>query len=253
MTILAELKKPFNLLSTAIAVLSLLLSVYFYYESLQKREPYYLPHQSSQIYSKAVASPKITVIDGDGKPVSGDIHVLEVSFWNNGRLPIEPVDVRTPIFVEFPEGYRLLDSKIVRENKPTITAFKLSEVKSEMSSAPRVRLEWAHLDPGLGGRLQFIYVGNANPTLRVSGDILDAEILNGSGILKRVATEWGRAAILLALLFAALVLVDSIEVKQLPNRSKSVAALFALVKLIAVVGFLILVFWVLAVPKTAPV
>jgi len=150
MTILAELKKPFNLLSTAIAVLSLLLSVYFYYESLQKREPYYLPHQSSQIYSKAVASPKITVIDGDGKPVSGDIHVLEVSFWNNGRLPIEPVDVRTPIFVEFPEGYRLLDSKIVRENKPTITAFKLSEVKSEMSSAPRVRLEWAHLDPGLG-------------------------------------------------------------------------------------------------------
>jgi hypothetical protein len=251
MTILAEIKKPFNLLSTAIAVLSLLLSVYFYFESLQKREPYYLPHRSSQIYSKTVASPKITVVDVDGKPVTGNIHVLEVSFWNNGKLPIEPADVRTPIFIEFPAGSRLLDSKVVRENKPAITAFKLSEAKAD--PPPRVRLEWAHLDPGLGARLQFIYVGDADPTLKVSGDILDAEILNGAGLLKRVATEWVRAAVLLALLVAALALVHSIEIKQLPNRSKSVAALFALVKLIAVVGFVILVFWVLAVPKTAPV
>ena len=253
MTILAELKKPFNLLSTAIAFLSLLLSVYFYFESLQKREPYYLPHQSSQIFSKAVASPKITVIDGAGKPVGGDIHVMEVSFWNNGKLPIEPLDVRTPVFFEFPAGYRLLDSKVVRENKPAITAFKLSESQTSDSFAPRVRLEWAHLDPSLGARLQFIYVGNANPTLKITGDILDAEILDGSGLLKRVTTEWVRALVLLALFVAALALVDSVEIKHLPNRSKNAAAMFALTKLVAVVGFVILVFWLLAVPKTAPV
>ena len=253
MTVLDELKKPFNLLSTAIAVFSLLLSVYFYFESLQRREPYYLPYQSAQIYNKAVASPKITVIDSTGKPVSGDIHVLEVSFWNNGKLPIEPSDVRTPIVFEFPNGYRLLDSKVVHENKPAITAFMLFELPISENSSPRIKLEWAHLDPGLGARIQFIYVGEANPELKINGDILDAEIKNGSGLLKRILPEWVRLFVLVVLCMVGLILVNSVEVKQTPNRSRKFVLVSALVKLIVILGCVVLVFWLLAVPKIAPI
>lgn len=253
MTVLAELKKPFNLLSTAIAVLSLLLSVHFYLESLQRREPYYLAYQSAQIYNKAVASPKITVIDSAGKPVSGDIHVLEVSFWNNGKLPIEPSEVRTPIIFEFPDGYRLLESKVVRENKPAITSFTLFELPISEASSPRVKLEWTHLDPGLGARLQFIYVGEANPELKINWNILDAEIKNGSGLLKRMLPESVRVIFLMVLCAVAIILVESIEVKQTLNRSKRFVLVSALVKLLIILGCLTLVFWLVAIPKIAPI
>lgn len=252
MTVLEELKKPFNLLSTVIAVLSIMLSVYFYLESLQKREPYYLLHSSSQIYTKAVSSPKITVIDSAGKPVEGDIHVLELSFWNNGKLSIELADVRTPVFIEFPSGYRLLDSKVVRESKPAVSAFKMSELQPNGAS-PRVQLQWAHLDPALGARLQFIYVGEANPKLSFKGDILDAEILDGSGLLKRVGAKWVSFVALIAILFVGTGLVQSVEIRHRPNGSKWLAAAFAITKLVAIVGFMALTFWLLFAPKSAPV
>ena len=219
LTVLDDLKKPFNLLSMVIAVLGILMGVYFYLESRQRREPYYLLHQSSQIYSKAVTSPKITVIDSLGKAVSGNIHVLELSFWNAGKLSIEPPDVRTPIFLEFPEGYRLLDFNVVRQNKPAVTAFKLSELPTDNASQPRVRLDWAHLDPGLGARLQFIYVGDANPKLRFKGDILDAEILDASAVLDRTAAGWLVMAAVMAILITGVFLMISIEVRHQPNKS----------------------------------
>ena len=51
MTLIEDLKKPFNLLSTFIAVVSLLLSLYFYFEAQQKREPVFIQHESSQIFN----------------------------------------------------------------------------------------------------------------------------------------------------------------------------------------------------------
>ena len=252
MTVIEELKKPFNLLSTVIAVLSLLLSVYFYFEWLQKREPYYLLHKSSQIYNKAVSSPNITVADSSGRTVSGNIHVLELSFWNNGKIPIEPADVRTPVFIEFPEGYRLLDFKVALENKPAVTAFKVSEVLP-VGNSPQIQLQWAHLDPGLGARIQFIYVGEANPLLTFGGDILDAEILDGTALLRRVGNEWTRLIAFSAIFSVGTIFVNSIEIRGKSSSSKFIAGMIVIVKILASVGFVAFSLWLLFIPKSAPV
>lgn len=253
MTFLSELKKPFNLVSTVIAVFSILLSIYLYFESLQKREPYYLQHPSSQIYNKSVISPKITVIDNIGKPVVGDIHVVELSFWNNGKTPIEPSDVRTPIFLEFPDGYRLLDSKIVKENKPAVSGFKISDIPSNDSNAPRVKLEWSHLDPGLGARLQFIYVGEAKPKLKFKGDILDSEILDGSSFLEKIQSQWARVITLMVLLIFGALLLPSIAMKYSPNSSKLALVIFSAATWIASIGFVGFLAWILIAPKSVPI
>jgi hypothetical protein len=253
MTFLSELKKPFNLVSTVIAIFSILLSIYFYFESLQKREPYYLQHPSSQIYNKAVISPKITVIDNVGKPVIGDVHVVELSFWNNGKTAIEPSDVRTPIFLEFPDGYRLLDSKVVKENKPAVTAFKISDIPPSETNAPRVKLEWMHLDPGLGARLQFIYVGESKPKLKFRGDILDAEILDGSGFLAKDTSGWiGAVAIVGIILFSVFVLPNFFY-RYIPNRSSLISAALGVSSLVVSLGFGIFIIWLLLVSKSVPI
>lgn len=252
MTVLEELKKPFNLLSTVIAVLSILLSIYFYFESLQKREPYYLIYSSSQIYSKAISSSKINVIDSAGKPVDGEIHVVELSFWNNGKLSIEPTDVRTPVFIEFPAGLRLLESKVVRESKPAVSAFKLSELQPNGASS-RVQLQWSHLDPSLGARLQFIYVGDANPKLAFKGDILDAEILDGSSRTKRVGAEWLNAVAACVVIFAGMFLINAIKVSSEPNVSPWLSLTFVLIKFLMIIGAMGVVLSFFVAVKSAPV
>lgn len=256
MTFFAELKKPFNLVSTVIAIFSILLSIYFYFESLQKREPYYVQHPSSQIFNKSVSSPKITVIDNVGKPVIGDVYVVELSFWNNGKTSIEPSDVRTPVFLEFPNGYRLLDSKVVKENKPAVTAFKISDMPPSETDAPRVKLEWTHLDPGLGARLQFIYVGEAKPELKFKGDILDTEILDGSGLSVRAEKKISKWLVLsiLTISFVALIATPVICRRYMANYySKLVIEIAALLSTVVMVGIVMFMVWLLIVPKNTPI
>ncbi len=253
MQLLDELKKPFNLLNVAIAVGSLLLSVYFYFESRQKREPVFIAHTTSQIFNKSNATPKLRLLDQAGKPIGGDVHVLEVSFWNHGRQPIEAVDIRTPVFIEFPSKTQILEYSVVRQNKPEITALRLIDSTSQQIDRPRVGIQWSHLDPGLGARLQFIYVGDKNPPISFGGDILDAEIENGASPLDRIG---GAAA---TSFLAALVGVLSTEIFKsskkrvqvdLPKwRRRLTIALLSLI----VYGTAFLIFWLIFIGKSAPV
>jgi hypothetical protein len=253
MSFFEDIKKPINLLSIILAVLSLILSVYFYLASVQRREPYYLAHATSHIVSKTVVSPNFTVVDATGEKIAGDIHVLEVSFWNGGRLGIEPQDVRTPVFVEFPPGTRLLDAKVSKENKPAISQVRIIEMPSKPGSAPRVALNWFHLDPGLGARLQFIYVGEPNAPAAIRGDILDADIEDASGRLNRVASGWVRTATLLALAVASQILPDLVKIQLRSTASLWLWLSVACGKRIVIWVPLAAVGWFLFASKSPPV
>ncbi len=253
MHLIEEIRKPFNLLNVGIAVVSLLLSVYFYFESRQKREPVYLSRPTSQIYNKANATPKLRLVDQAGSPIDGNVHILEVSFWNHGRQPIEAADARTPVYIEFPPQTRLLEYSIVRQNKPSITDFKLTELPSQSTDRPRIGLQWTHLDPGLGARLQFIYVGDKNPPIAFGGDILDAEITDGASVVDRFG---GSTAISI---LAALVGAITTELFKATNKRVQTALpkwrrrLTLLMLFILVYGSAGLVFWLLFMGKSAPV
>lgn len=252
MSFFADIKRPFNLVSTVIALLSILLSVYFYLASVQKREPRYLISTSSQIFSKTVSSPKITVVDSVGKAVSGDIHVVEVSFWNDGKLPIEPADVRTPVIVELPGGSRMLDSKIAKENKPAVSAFTLVEL-STSSGAPQVQIGWKHFDPGTGVRLQFIYVGDANPKLTIKGDILDAEIMDGKSVVERFAPKWVIVLVALTLFIASIIYATPLSKRIGAGRSQQIVLLIDFVITLVFSAAVTTGLWFLVSPRVPPV
>lgn len=253
MPLFEDLKKPFNLLNVAIAVASLLLSIYFYFESRQKREPAFIAHPTSQIFNKATATPKLRLLDQAGSPIEGDVHVLEVSFWNHGRQPIEAGDIRTPVYVQFSPKTRVLEYSINRQNKPEITEFKLSEVSPQSPEGPRIGIQWSHLDPGLGARLQFIYVGEKNPNISFRGDILDAEIVDGASLVGRLG---GTTAISILAAFVGALTTEIFKSTKrrvpadLPKwrRRLTVALLFLLVY-----GAAVLLFWLLFTGKSAPV
>lgn len=179
-----DLKRPFNLVSTVIAVVSLLLSIYFYFEAKQRREPYYVVHPTNQIYSKSNPSPKIRLLDDQGASIPEDVYLLEVSFWNNGRLAIEAADVRVPVLLEMRGATRILDATVARENVGAVSEFRIARI-NHTSNPKSIEIQWKHLDPGLGARIQIIYSGNAQPEIAFSGRILDASIENGAGPIGR--------------------------------------------------------------------
>lgn len=253
MQLIEEIRKPYNLLNVGIAVVSILLSVYFYFESRQKREPVYLSRPTSQIYNQANATPKLRLIDQAGRPIDGNVHVLEVSFWNHGRQPIEAADARTPIYIEFPPQTRLLEYSIVRQNKPSITDFKLTELPPRTKDRPRIALQWVHLDPGLGARLQFIYVGDKNPPITFVGDILDAEITDGASAVDRFGGT-PALAILAALLGAITSELFKVTKKRIQTALPKWRRLLTLLLLFVLVyGSAMLVFWLFFMGKSAPV
>lgn len=251
--LLQDLKQPYNAFTTAVALIGVLLSIYFYIESIQKREPYYLAQPSTQIYTKSVTSPKFTVVDSTGKTVDGDIHVLEVSLWNDGRVPIEPSDVRQPVYIEFPQNFRILDSTVVKENKPYVSKVHLTVHPDVPGQEKRIGIAWEHLDPGVGARMQFIYVGSSNPPIKFHGDILDSEIRNAEGLLKRVANESIRSGVAATIVFIAIFLIDLIKIRRIPQTSRLLMIGIGISKMVFTIGFAALMFWLLFIPKSAPV
>ena len=252
MSLLDELKKPYNLFTTLFSVGALAVSVYITYASIQKREPLFFVRSQSQIVNAKVSSPKFRVVDSDGSPVEGDIHVLELSFWNSGRLPIEPSDIRTPVAIRFPQGHRILDALVVAQTKPQVTNFAVSVPVKQDSAGPRVDLTWAHLDPGLGARLQVIFAGKALAEVSFEGDILDAEIENAHSPLRRNTNELTRAFLCFLVLVGSWGL-GSVVFSRIYLRSRLLEALLLLPKAAIFVGLPAFGMWLLFAPKSAPI
>jgi hypothetical protein len=250
MLIFDELKRPFNAFTTAMAAVGIALSIYFGLESRQKREPYFIAHETSQIYNKKNPSPKLNLIDQSGTKIDGDVHVIEVSFWNKGRQSIEPSDIRTPILMEFPAGTHILDFSVVRQNKPDITQFRLLDAPTKEASQSQLSLQWLHLDPGLGAHLQVIYIGEKNPNLVFKGDILDAEIANGAALIE----YHGFGRIVTIIFSFALASIASYLVEAAGKRvPASKSPVWKLLYSLAICAPLALFTWFLLIRDTAPV
>ena len=253
MTLLEDIKRPFNLLSTAIAIVSLALSIYFYFETLQRREPFYLQHETTQIFNRSSSSQNLRLTDATGKQIDADVHLLEISLWNHGRQPIEAADIRTPVYLELAGENRIIDFSVARDLKPQISKMKVTAVPSADGSLKRLQVSWDHLDPGLGARVQIIYTGSKAPEVKFGGDILDAEIKNGASPLSRLVGA-NLATILSAALGALISESGRQTVKQVPQtlpklRRRITKLLFVL----AAYGVGALLFWLLLVGKSAPV
>jgi ABC-type dipeptide/oligopeptide/nickel transport system permease subunit len=253
MTLLDDIRRPFNLLSTVIAVVSLALSIYFYFEAQQKREPYYIVKETSQIFNTANATPNLRLIDKNGNRINGDVHLLEVSFWNGGRQTIESHDARTPIYLELPVDTRIIDFSISKENKPDISRFKLSPAVGDQAEPQKLFIEWQHLDPGLGAKIQVIYVGQRNPKLIFGGDILDSEIRDGSSLANRLLGS-ALSTLVAAVLGALVSQVVGYAVKRVPASLPQWRRRLTKIIVAAILyGPMAVLLWLLFTGKSSPV
>ncbi|MGQ4661632.1 hypothetical protein [Lysobacter sp. F6437] len=187
MSLSEELKKPYNLLSTAIGVFGILLGFWLYYISQERREPFYLAKESVQIFDSSAASPSIELTDKAGVTVRENVYVVETSIWNAGKRPIEPSDVRIPLTLNLAGAKRILDYGVVEQNQPMISEVSLSPVTGSKTA---LSISFKHLDPGLGARVKVVYAGQKDPEITLQGAIVGATIKDGTSVIYKYLPQW---------------------------------------------------------------
>lgn len=251
MTFVQDMRKPYNVFTTLLAVLGIFFSIWFFYLSQERREPYYIVNDSIQIFDSQSSLPSIKVNDKAGRPVTDSIYVAEILFWNAGKRSIEKEDIRVPISIQLSKAKSIIDVMVVKQTKPEILDFSVSANHQEKNV---VDISFKHLDPGLGARIKVVYTGVEDPGVVFRGSILGAGFSNGSSLARRVFSN--KITLFLSALLGAVLaqIVGTVEkrliVGDISSRRRKITTALALFIFILILMVILKIFFA---SKVAPI
>lgn len=177
MSLTEDLKKPVNVLSLAVGVIGILLSVWFYYQAQQRREVAYLLSSSfSLIYDAESAAKQFTLLGPNGERVAENVYLANAVIWNSGDVPLEPEEIREPVKLVFTDVGTVLSARIVGTTHGPITRARLTTTTDTARRSAAVAVDWAHLDPNFGFKIQVIFSGSEEAAAKVAGSIVNTVI-----------------------------------------------------------------------------
>lgn len=229
--VLEDFKRPFNILNLILTILFGVMSVYFYRVSRQKREIAVLWSDTSTVFNSKSSTPKISVLDANKKPVTNDILLVTLTFWNSGNLPIDPSDLRVPMAVVFKNCDRVLDYTALKSTDPQLSkvTFETTDV-SDSPSDKGIIIHWEHLDPNMGAKCQFIYAGTKPSLASVSarfagiGNFRSAKPLIEQHRVSRVQVLLAMSAVFVPILLGIFIA----EIASRTKGKKRIIAIFGL-------------------------
>jgi len=174
MTLIEDVKRPFNLIILAIALLAIALAVYFFKASQKERRlAYSVPKEPDIVFNSKKSGPSIRVLDKDSTVVEDDVFLFTMAIWNAGNMEIEPADIRKPLRLDLPDCRKILDYVITFQSHPDIMKISVSEVRySRGTDSKRLQFSWDHLDPGMAFKVRVIYAGSKESKIMISGNII---------------------------------------------------------------------------------
>jgi len=224
MTLISEIKKPFNLVTLALTVFSIVLSFLFYNKAKKgKSLSYSLNEPTSLIYDSKNSIPAITIYEKDSIPIKGSIFLLTGTIWNSGDFPILKSDLRMPLSLTLTSN-RILDYKLIKIKDSTIAKFVLQKTTDNSLS-----LDWNYFDPNFGFIFQIIYVGESNPGFELTGKVLDI-----SGFRKVAIKEEGNSLLSIGAicLFSLLFIFQLYQLYKNRNEKRRILRLILIVQVI---------------------
>jgi len=179
-----RLKSTFSAIGFLIGVIGLILSIYFYQQQKQFKSLSFVvaPKQTLLFSPKQLSTSKLTLLDGSGKPITGDIYSVEAFMWNSGTETILQSDVIVPIEISIPKDIRLLEFRPSYISRLEVTDISLSPPSADL----KLKVSFRVLEPGDGIRIVFIYEGNKDVTFPIQGGIVGIKYINDS---KRIAHD----------------------------------------------------------------
>jgi hypothetical protein len=260
---------PWTIIGTIVGIVAGFVVAFFFFKLSEQRKQfaYTNPVTSIRIFDSKSASPAIRVLDSQSQPITEDVYVAEVVFWNSGNVPIEPSDVRgEPIKLILSPVVRIIDLRVTGTTHDNVGKFVVSEANLPDGSGNNrkaVQVQWEHLDPEFGVRFQVTYTGlptgESGLELDVQGNIVSTEEVSvdrtnraSQGISIPRLVRFGVTVFLcMTILLIFLRVIE--KFKWFPDSSRRVIRSLSLV-LMMIIAQLLAVFdiWVIFFPQPQP-
>lgn len=223
----------FALLSFLIAIIGVIMAIFFYYRSKKVKSPCYAIESINVVKDLESKIDSLEVLY-DGKPVK-NLTVTRIAFWNAGKDTINSEDIPTakPLIVSIEGGGKILDAKILKTINP-INLLSISTSDDQLSS----NIKFEYLDKGDGAIFQFIHTDINDKNMVVDGLIkgvgppIKKYVHNFTFSLIQDNHKQKRNRIILAIMIFGLPLLPIIESIQNPQKGDVFG-----------IGGLIVMFW----------
>lgn len=166
----------YNIFATALGVLGVFLSVFFYRKSKKNKAPTYIV-RTINLMTKRIRNIDILQVLYAGQNIS-NLSVTKIAFWNAGKETIDKSDIAciSPIKIEIKPEYEMLDANILfQKNKSNNFKIELSEDKKNIS------INFDYLDHKEGAVIQILHTGNENEDISISGSIKTVKAIKRCG------------------------------------------------------------------------
>lgn len=234
MTLIEEIKKPFNIITLFLTVVSLILSVFFYLDSKREKNiSYQLVEPTSLIFDSKNSSSKIKLFERDSILITDNVYVQTGTIWNSGDFPILKSDIRKQMAIKLNGVKRILDFKIVKQKDANIANFNLVQGNEQS-----INIDWEYFDPSFGFVFQVIYIGDDNPKFELQGKLLDISSFTKVKLDKKVDKKAWLSLIGVYSLMAFFLAWRIYKLRNLNGRLDKVY-LFILISVVAILIYML--------------
>ena len=150
-----------------IGIVGVVLTVYFYMQSTRDRELVYYVNPAKAVVVKTGESSNLQVYM-NGLLLQNDVTAAQVAIWNQGKEPIRPSDMLSPLAIQTNPSVPILEATIRKKSREVI---HLSLDQDHLKDGV-LTVSWNILEQGDGGILQIIYAGGTNADITASGIVV---------------------------------------------------------------------------------
>lgn len=235
MSLIEDIKKPFNIIMLAITLIAIVLSIIFYVSSIKKKEPVYsISETQLQIFNSNLGGQNISIFDKRGNRINENIYIATCIFWNNGQLGIDSSEVKKAISITLTNGAKLIDHKIIRSIHPEIAHYILSVDTTNQKE--KLLLHWGLLDPGFGVEIQIIYSNRHESSINVDGYISESNIIKAK--IKNLSS-WEFLVALFLFIYYSISLAWDIKRRKYDTAFRKITLIVGFFCLVALVFFIL--------------
>lgn len=159
-----------NVFGYFIGVVGIILSIYFYFNSVRQRIPIFKddPARIRILYSNNISKSTIKVFKANGQEVKKDLSIIKIYFWNNGKESIKPENILSPIIIsKLDSSTNILEARLTKISRP-ITGLRINYIDSLRNE---VIINFKILEKGDGGMLQLMYEGDVLSKFIIKGTV----------------------------------------------------------------------------------
>lgn len=155
-----------GMVGSVASIIGLVLAVYFFLQSQQRRELLYLVSPAKAVIVKAGQLSKLAVTL-DGKSIDTDVTAAQLAFWNQGNQAIRREHILRPLTLRTAPATPIIDATVRKTSREVV---QIDLDKSRLQDG-ELSISWNILEQGDGAIVQVVFAGPAAVDIPASATI----------------------------------------------------------------------------------